>query len=83
MAMSTPFAAKRSRTVFVPSPSREAAIEISQKAMSHQFPWSDVMPSKMQEWIEAFALAHNTRPEFVFMGAIMGPNTKVRIRSTL
>lgn len=88
--MATPPAAKRirSQSAVGHSPSRETAIEITQKAMSHQFPWSDVMPSNIYDWIEAFALAHNTRPEFVFMGAVvttaalMGPNTKVRIRST-
>lgn len=68
--------------------SREIATEISQKAMSHLLPWSDIMPPAVYDWIEAFALAHNTRPEFVLMGAIvttaalMGPNTKVSIRST-
>lgn len=42
----------------------------------------------MKDWVEAFALAHNTRPEFSIMGAlvstaaIMGPKTKVSVRST-
>ena len=43
--------------------------------------------SSIRDWLEAFALAHNTRPEFIFMGAlvstaaIMGPKVKVRVSS--
>jgi hypothetical protein len=86
--MATPPAAKRARLLSLHSPSRETAIAVSQKAMSHHLPWDAVMPSKVHSWIEAFSLAHNTRPEFVFMGAvvtvaaIMGPNARVHIHST-
>ena len=87
--MATPPSSKRLR----PWPagrtlSREIAVEISGKAMSHSLPWSEIMPPEIYNWMEAFALAHNTRPEFIFMGAmvttaaLMGPNTKVKIRST-
>ena len=88
--MATPPSAKRARSSgSLPRLlSRETATEISQKAMSHSLPWSEIMPPAVHNWMEAFALAHNTRPEFVLMGAIvttaalMGPNTKVSIRST-
>ena len=68
--------------------SREKALIVTQNAMEHSLPWDDVMPTLVHEWMESFALAHNTRPEFVFMGAlvttavIMGPKTKVRVCST-
>ena len=68
--------------------SRENAMEIARRAMNQPFPWSSVVPKEVQEWTEAFALAHNTRPEFVFMGslvstaAIMGPKAKIRVFST-
>ena len=67
---------------------RETAIQIAQKAMAVNFPWSTAVPKQVEEWIKTFALAHNTRPEFVFMGALvttaatMGPKTKVQIRGT-
>ena len=59
--------------------SRESAAEISKRAMSQPFPWSTVVSKDVQDWIEAYALAHNTRPEFIFVGtlvttaALMGP----------
>ena len=68
--------------------SRENAMEIAGRAMNQLFPWSSVVPKEVQEWIETFALAHNTCPEFVFMGslvstaAIMGPKAKIHVRST-
>ena len=81
---------KRPRLMYatnVHSISRDAAVEISKRAMSHSLPWSSVVPSDIRDWLEAFALAHNTRPEFIFMGAlvstaaIMGPKAKVRVSS--
>ena len=68
----------------VHSISRDAAVEISKHAMSHSLPRSSVVPS---HWLETFALVHNTRPEFIFMGAlvsttaIMGPKMMVRVSS--
>ena len=61
--------------------------ENSKHAMNHSLPWSSVVPSDIRDWLEAFALVHNTRPEFIFMGAlvstaaIMGPKAKVRVSS--
>ena len=74
-------------TTNVHSISRDAAMEISKRAMSHSLPWSSVVPSDIRDWLEAFALAHNTRPKFIFMGAlvsitvIMGPKAKVTVSS--
>ena len=55
--------------------------------MNHPFPWSAVVTKDVQDWFEAFAFAHNTRPEFIFMmgalvttAALMGPKAKVRVR---
>ena len=86
--MATPPSAKRACSSLPRAIPRETAIEISQKAMSHCLPWNQVMPRAIHDWLEAFAFAHNTCPEFVLMGsivtaaALMGPNTKVSIRST-
>lgn len=85
MAFSTPTQAK---LVPVGQMARDMAISIAQKAMAVQFPWEQAVPKAIQDWIEKFAFAHNTRPEFVLMGAlvttvaIMGPKMKVRVRST-
>ena len=59
--------------------SRNAAVEISKRAINHSFSWSSVVPSNIRDWLELFALTHNTRSEFIFMGAtaaIMGPEAK-------
>lgn len=65
---------KRPRLAYMGNPhsiSRESAAEISKRAMSQPFPWSIVVTKDVQEWFEAFALAHNTRPEFIFMGTMV------------
>ena len=66
---------------------RDSAAEISKRAMSQPFPWSTVVAKDVQDWFEAFALAHNTRPEFIFMGtmvttaALMGPKARIQVRA--
>ena len=68
--MTTPHP-KRARLAIAHSITRETAIKVTQNAMEHSLPWEDVMPARVHKWIESFALAHNTRPEFIFMGAIV------------
>lgn len=86
--MTTPPRPKRARLAIAHSITRETAIKVTQNAMEHSLPWEDVMPARVHKWIESFALAHNTRPEFIFMGAIvttaaiMGPKAKMQVRST-
>lgn len=87
--MATP-TAKRSK-LLIPSGGviqREDALQIAQKGAALEFPWNDTVPGDIANWFEAFAKAHNTRPEMVFMGAltttaaIMGPKSCIRVSST-
>ncbi len=89
-SMATPPAPKRSR-LLVPAGgviTREGALLIAKKAADIPFPWEEAVPENVATWMEAFAKAHNTRPEFIYMGAltttaaIMGPKSKMQVSST-
>ena len=57
-------------------------------AQSVAFPWTEAVPEKIRKWFETYAKAHNTAPEYVFMGSlvtaavIMGPRSFVQVRDT-
>ena len=61
--------------------------KIMKKVTAISFPWDDAVPPVLKSWFETLAKAHNTVPEYIFMGAIatcsalMGP-TYVQVRET-
>ena len=68
--------------------SKEAATKFSKTANDIPFPWKEVMPVEIYNWLETLAKAHNTKEEFIFIGmlaataAIMGPLAHVKVRET-
>lgn len=88
--METPPPAKRIKsTSFTPSSqSLDTAEKVWMDVVNVPFPWEEAVPPNIREWIETFAKAYNTAPEYVFMGtlatcaALMGPSTCVQVRET-
>lgn len=57
------------------SPSQSLS-ETGRDAQNILFPWNDAVTENIKEWFEALAKSHNTAPEYVFVGALIGNNVK-------
>ena len=67
---------------------KEASKRVARTTTEIPFPWKDVMPPTIYNWLECLAKSHNTKEEFLFVGAlaataaIMGPLARVKVHET-
>ena len=66
----SPPGAKRLKTTSQATRSMENVQKIMKEVTAISFPWDDAVPPVLKSWFETLAKAHNTAPEYIFMGAV-------------